>query len=71
MVAGSERLLFVRKLPIARICLTLFYNNCFRESHQTARMYLMYYMSVEGKRVYTLAKVDPEGKPTFSAHPAR
>ena len=44
---------------------------CFRESHQTARMYLMYYMSVEGKRVYTLAKVDPEGKPTFSAHPAR
>lgn len=24
-----------------------------------------------GKRVYTLKKVDPEGKPTLSAHPAR
>ena len=30
-------------------------------------MYLMYYMSEEGNRVYTLAKTDP----TFSAHPAR
>jgi H/ACA ribonucleoprotein complex subunit 3 len=34
-------------------------------------MYLMYYMSEEGSRVYTLAKVDPVGNPTFSAHPAR
>ena len=34
-------------------------------------MYLMYYNDAEGKRVYTLAKVDPTGKPTFSAHPAR
>jgi len=34
-------------------------------------MYLMYYLDDSGKRVYTLAKVDPEGKPTFSAHPAR
>ena len=34
-------------------------------------MYLMYYMSEEGSRVYTLAKTDPEGNPTFSAHPAR
>lgn len=24
-----------------------------------------------GKRVYTLKKIDPEGKPTLSAHPAR
>ena len=29
----------------------------------------MYYLS-QGKRVYTLAKVDPSGNPTFSAHPA-
>ena len=35
------------------------------------RMYLMYYMSEEGNRVYTLAKTDPAGNPTFSAHPAR
>ena len=34
-------------------------------------MYLMYYLDTEGKRVYTLNKVDPAGKPTFSAHPAR
>jgi len=34
-------------------------------------MYLMYYLDTAGKRVYTLAKTDPEGKPTFSAHPAR
>ena len=34
-------------------------------------MYLMYYMSEEGNRVYTLAKTDPAGNPTFSAHPAR
>jgi len=31
----------------------------------------MYYLSSEGQRVYTLAKVDPAGNPTFSAHPAR
>lgn len=34
-------------------------------------MYLMFYLNPSGDRVYTLAKVDPEGKPTFSAHPAR
>jgi H/ACA ribonucleoprotein complex subunit 3 len=34
-------------------------------------MYLMYYLDSEGKRVYTLSKVDPNGSPTFSAHPAR
>ncbi|XP_018331844.1 H/ACA ribonucleoprotein complex subunit 3-like [Agrilus planipennis] len=34
-------------------------------------MYLMYYLDEEGKRSYTLKKVDPHGNPTFSAHPAR
>lgn len=34
-------------------------------------MYLMYYEDEEGKRVYTLKKVAPDGKPTQSAHPAR
>jgi len=34
-------------------------------------MHLMYYIDVTGKRVYTLAKADPTGKPTISAHPAR
>lgn len=32
-------------------------------------MYLMYYLTGDGKRVYTLQKVSPDGKPTFSAHP--
>jgi len=36
-----------------------------------ATMYLMYYLNPAGDRVYTLAKTDPEGSPTFSAHPAR
>ena len=34
-------------------------------------MYLMYYLNEKSERVYTLDKVDPEGKPTLSAHPAR
>ncbi|CAI8056015.1 H/ACA ribonucleoprotein complex subunit 3 [Geodia barretti] len=34
-------------------------------------MHLMYYTDSEGKRVYTLKKIDPSGKPTSSAHPAR
>ncbi|EDO41549.1 predicted protein [Nematostella vectensis] len=34
-------------------------------------MHLMYYMDNDGKRVYTLKKQDPSGKPTTSAHPAR
>merc|ERR1712071_412603 len=38
---------------------------------QKPRMYLMYYLNNEGERVYTLKHVDPNGKPTFSAHPAR
>jgi len=28
-------------------------------------------MSEKGERVYTLNNVDPQGKPTLSAHPAR
>ena len=32
-------------------------------------MYLMYYLDSEGKRVYTMSKVDPTGNPSFSAHP--
>ncbi|BFZ19620.1 hypothetical protein BsWGS_22659 [Bradybaena similaris] len=32
---------------------------------------LMYHLNLEGDRVYTLKKTDPEGKPTVSAHPAR
>lgn len=34
-------------------------------------MYLMFYLNDEGKRVYTLAKVAPNGQATVSAHPAR
>ncbi|KAK4878295.1 hypothetical protein RN001_010801 [Aquatica leii] len=34
-------------------------------------MYLMYYLDESGKRVYSLKKTDPEGKPTLTAHPAR
>jgi H/ACA ribonucleoprotein complex subunit 3 len=34
-------------------------------------MHLMFYIDESGKRVYTLAKVDPQGRPTESAHPAR
>jgi|TARA_B110000208_G_C11683684_1_gene399749 H/ACA ribonucleoprotein complex subunit 3 len=34
-------------------------------------MHLMYYLDDAGKRVYTLLKVAPDGKPTHSAHPAR
>ena len=34
-------------------------------------MHLYYHLGEDGKRVYTLKKKDPEGKPTVSAHPAR
>ena len=34
-------------------------------------MYMMYYMNEANERVYTMAKTDPRGNPTFSAHPAR
>ena len=34
-------------------------------------MHLMFYLDAAGKRVYTLLKVDPAGRPTTSAHPAR
>ena len=32
-------------------------------------MHLYYHVGEDGKRVYTLKKKDPEGKPTLSAHP--
>jgi H/ACA ribonucleoprotein complex subunit 3 len=34
-------------------------------------MHLMFYLDAGGKRIYTLKKEDPSGKPTQSAHPAR
>ncbi|RUP43589.1 Nop10 family nucleolar RNA-binding protein [Jimgerdemannia flammicorona] len=34
-------------------------------------MHLMYYTSEDGKRVYTLKKINPTGHITRSAHPAR
>ncbi|UJR35461.1 hypothetical protein I4U23_028217 [Adineta vaga] len=34
-------------------------------------MFLMYYLSEKGERVYTFKKVDPSGNPTQSAHPAK
>ena len=34
-------------------------------------MHLYYYLDDQGKRVYTVAKKDPQGRPTVSAHPAR
>ena len=65
---------FPFQLKIRLLC----YSLSFRGKHSTVvfqknsfRMYLMYYMSEEGNRVYTLAKTDPAGNPTFSAHPAR
>ena len=39
-----------------------------RKKAQT--MHLQYFL-VDGKRVYTLKKLDPEGNATMSAHPAR
>jgi H/ACA ribonucleoprotein complex subunit 3 len=32
-------------------------------------MHLMYYDSPDGKRIYTLKKTAPDGRPTKSAHP--
>ncbi|KAJ3035537.1 snoRNP complex protein [Rhizophlyctis rosea] len=34
-------------------------------------MHLMYHVGADGKRIYTLKKVSPDGKVTKSAHPAR
>ncbi|XP_071454476.1 H/ACA ribonucleoprotein complex subunit 3 [Hetaerina americana] len=34
-------------------------------------MYLMYMLDENGDRVYTFRKLDNDGKPTLSAHPAR
>lgn len=32
-------------------------------------MHLMYYLNERGERVYTLRKLDPNDKPSLSAHP--
>ncbi len=37
---------------------------------KTSRL-LRYWLDDEGKRVYTVRKLDPFGRPTFSAYPAR
>ncbi|GLG94651.1 H/ACA ribonucleoprotein complex subunit 3 [Gryllus bimaculatus] len=34
-------------------------------------MFLRYYLDAKGERVYTLKPIDPNGKPTICAHPAR
>lgn len=34
-------------------------------------MHLQFYLDADNKRVYTLAKIDPNGQATMSAHPAR
>uniref|UniRef100_A0A0M3HV87 Nucleolar protein 10 n=1 Tax=Ascaris lumbricoides TaxID=6252 RepID=A0A0M3HV87_ASCLU len=34
-------------------------------------MYLKFYLDEQGNRVYTLKELDPEGRQTQSAHPAR
>ncbi|XP_032668891.1 H/ACA ribonucleoprotein complex subunit 3 isoform X2 [Odontomachus brunneus] len=34
-------------------------------------MFLMYSVDANGNRIYTLKKMDSNGKPTLSAHPAR
>ncbi|KAI9034524.1 H/ACA ribonucleoprotein complex, subunit Nop10 [Hyaloraphidium curvatum] len=34
-------------------------------------MHLMYYLDANGRRVYTLKKLTPDGNATKSAHPAR
>ncbi|KAE8746984.1 hypothetical protein FOCC_FOCC006239 [Frankliniella occidentalis] len=34
-------------------------------------MFLMYFLDEQGERVYTFKTVDPNGRPTLSAHPAR
>ena len=35
------------------------------------QMHLRYHLDKSGKRVYTLKSLNPQGKPTLSAHPAR
>nr|BAV58192.1 H/ACA ribonucleoprotein complex subunit 3 [Ulva partita] len=48
-----------------------FSSSFLRSTKHRSNMYLMYYLDAEGKRVYTLNKEAPDGKPTVSAHPAR
>jgi rRNA maturation protein Nop10 len=41
------------------------------DTHKKTSRLLRYWLDDEGKRVYTVRKVDPFGRPTFSAYPAR
>ncbi|XP_035474264.1 H/ACA ribonucleoprotein complex subunit 3 [Scophthalmus maximus] len=34
-------------------------------------MFLQFYENESGERIYTLKKLNPDGQPTSSAHPAR
>ena len=49
----------------------LYHNAIYFRNKTNIKMYMMYYMNESNERVYTMAKVDPRGNPTFSAHPAR
>ena len=40
-----------------------------KNTERRTRMHLMYYMNEKGDRIYTMKKLDPDNKPTFSAHP--
>jgi H/ACA ribonucleoprotein complex subunit 3 len=61
-------------MELARIVVVVFFfRPCVLQPHnltQPKQMHLQVYI-VDGKRVYTLKKVDPEGTATLSAHPAR
>ncbi len=41
------------------------------DAHKKPSRLLHYWLDDEGKRVYTVRKVDPFGRPTLSAYPAR
>ena len=41
------------------------------DAHTKPSRLLHYWLDDEGKRVYTVRKVDPFGRPTLSAYPAR
>jgi hypothetical protein len=41
------------------------------DTHKKTSRLLHYWLDDEGKRVYTVKKVDPFGRPTYSAYPAR
>jgi hypothetical protein len=42
-----------------------------KDKHTKTSRMLRYWLDDEGKRVYTVRKVDPFGRPTYSAYPAR